>query len=151
MKLKADAQLLFTAGMTLVDSLDSVLMLYSYAGFLGDGWKVIERVEKAGDEEGVGLRDETVEEPDAQALKMKRHLMSNLSVVLTTMSIVVAFRCASYPLSLQRHLKSGYSVSLITIMGLIGDNCTACRNAADAEDGGGLAGSWWRGWAKVRD
>jgi high-affinity nickel-transport protein len=35
-------------------------------------------------------------------------------------------------------------------MGLIGENCSSCRAAAEAEDGGGLAGSWWRGWARVR-
>lgn len=34
------AQILFTAGMTLVDSLDSVLMLYSYAGF-PEGWRAV--------------------------------------------------------------------------------------------------------------
>ena len=34
-------------------------------------------------------------------------------------------------------------------MGLIGENCRSCRSAAEAQDGGGLAGSWWRGWAKV--
>jgi nickel/cobalt transporter (NiCoT) family protein len=41
------------------------------------------------------------------------------------------------------------SISLITIMGLIGENCGPCTKAAEAEDGGGLAGSWWRGWARV--
>lgn len=37
-------------------------------------------------------------------------------------------------------------------MGLIGDNCRPCRDAAKAQDGhgGDLAGSWWRAWAKVR-
>ena len=34
-------------------------------------------------------------------------------------------------------------------MGLIGENCGPCKRAAEAEDGGGLAGRWWRGWAKV--
>jgi hypothetical protein len=34
-------------------------------------------------------------------------------------------------------------------MGLIGENCTQCVAAAEAEDGGGLVGSWWRGWARV--
>ena len=34
-------------------------------------------------------------------------------------------------------------------MGLIGDNCKKCKEAAEAPDGGGLAGAWWRGWAKV--
>lgn len=35
------------------------------------------------------------------------------------------------------------------IMGLIGDNCTPCQEAAEDPDGGGLAGRWWRGWATV--
>lgn len=34
-------------------------------------------------------------------------------------------------------------------MGLIGANCGKCQAAASAADGGGLAGTWWRGWAKV--
>jgi len=35
-------------------------------------------------------------------------------------------------------------------MALIGENCSSCKKAAEAEDGGGLAGRWWRGWAQVR-
>jgi high-affinity nickel-transport protein len=34
-------------------------------------------------------------------------------------------------------------------MGLIGENCSACRVAAEDPNGGGLAGKWWRGWARV--
>lgn len=34
-------------------------------------------------------------------------------------------------------------------MGLIGENCTSCQEAAEDPDGGGLAGSWWRAWARV--
>lgn len=41
------------------------------------------------------------------------------------------------------------SISLITVMGLIGEHCTKCTEAAEDPNGGGLAGSWWRGWAKV--
>lgn len=41
-------------------------------------------------------------------------------------------------------------IALITIISLIGENCSRCVAAAEAEDGGGLAGSWWRGWANVR-
>lgn len=46
-----------------------------------------------------------------------------------------------------------HNISIIIIMGLIGDNCRACRGAASARDGhgGGLAGSWWRVWAKAND
>ncbi|KAI1793273.1 NicO-domain-containing protein [Ganoderma leucocontextum] len=69
-----------------------------------------------------------------RTMHAKRSAMSNLSIILTTMSIVVAF-----------------SISLITMMGLIGEQCTACQNAANAPDGGGLAGRWWRGWASAND
>lgn len=34
-------------------------------------------------------------------------------------------------------------------MGLVGDNCRCCEDAAEAQDGGGFAGKWWRGWVKV--
>lgn len=34
-------------------------------------------------------------------------------------------------------------------MGLIGDNCKPCQDAANDPDGGGLAGRWWRGWDAV--
>jgi high-affinity nickel-transport protein len=41
------------------------------------------------------------------------------------------------------------SISIIEIMGLIGEKCQSCKEAAEAEDGGGLAGSWWRAWGYV--
>jgi len=41
------------------------------------------------------------------------------------------------------------SISIIEIMGLIGENCKSCRESAEAEDGGGLGGSWWRAWETV--
>ncbi|KAG9105263.1 hypothetical protein FRC07_009446, partial [Ceratobasidium sp. 392] len=63
-----------------------------------------------------------------------KNTMSSLSIVLTLLSILVAF-----------------SISLITIMGLIGENCGPCREAAEDPDGGGLAGRWWRGWARAND
>ncbi|PBK74915.1 NicO-domain-containing protein [Armillaria solidipes] len=163
--------LLFTAGMTIIDSLDSILMLYSYSGFpeysfvlfekqkcsssLGEaipesedlqtsrapspkspGNVEVSAVEtepqiaspalEAGDELGLSQQ--------ARNMRVKMNMMSGLSIILTLMSILVAF-----------------SISLITIMGLIGDNCTSCQEAAEAEDGGGLAGKWWRGWAKAND
>ncbi|VDB86883.1 unnamed protein product [Peniophora sp. CBMAI 1063] len=157
--------LLFTAGMTLIDSLDSVLMLYSYAGFPSDGWRLLEpraiaearrEVATEAAREDIARRNElagadvpgekaadpektagvlvAIEESTDRDLRVKRHLMSNLSIILTSMSIVVAF-----------------CISLITIMGLIGDNCDSCTHAAEAEDGGGLAGRWWRFWGVVND
>lgn len=81
---------------------------------------------------------------------MKRSTMSKLSIVLTTTSILLAFRSVNevavgWPLT--RLILP--SISLIEIMGLIGANCGRCQAAASAPDGGGLAGRWWRGWAQV--
>ena len=153
------AQLLFTAGMTLLDSLDSILMLYSYSGFPERSFALFEpisevpqnatimaqaaaadidataaatRPSRVGDVEqpshpptinqvvvdrptesspksgrsqadlliqGAGI-DHTdadskivaVEETASREQKVKRNLMSGLSIILTFMSIMVAFR-----------------------------------------------------------
>ncbi|KAI0333765.1 NicO-domain-containing protein [Cubamyces sp. BRFM 1775] len=184
--------LLFTVGMMLIDSLDSIIMLYSYTGFPDRSFALFERpappmenltesnappspsglashsrteADLAGLEElpqnpaspcaGVSSEDQqalakdpkkggfvtiqdtksSMDDPTRQrVLRVKQNAMSDLSILLTVMSILVAF-----------------SISLITIMGLIGDNCTPCQNAANAPDGGGLAGRWWRGWARAND
>ncbi|KAI9058175.1 NicO-domain-containing protein [Trametes sanguinea] len=170
--------LLFTVGMTLIDSLDSIVMLYSYAGFPERSFALFERrstdtvkaaLPSSSDPLGEDNREEgtvgveelprdrstanqsskdkktqdlvTIEEAEEEdpvvrqrVLRVKQNAMSNLSILLTIMSILVAF-----------------SISLITIMGLVGDNCTPCQNAANAPDGGGLAGRWWRGWANAND
>ncbi|KAJ8473607.1 hypothetical protein ONZ51_g7756 [Trametes cubensis] len=181
--------LLFTVGMTLIDSLDSIIMLYSYTGFPDRSFALFERrapprdtlgdpsvarpqsglasgsradadiasVEELprspasvfnDDQQGLVKSDRkkgdlvTVEDAEGsmddpvrqRVLRVKQNAMSDLSILLTVMSILVAF-----------------SISLITIMGLIGDNCTPCQNAANDPDGGGLAGRWWRAWAKAND
>lgn len=96
-----------------------------------------------------------------QETKLKT--MSTMSIYLTLLSICVAFSyvaCLDFAMSYQAtlptplalsftELNGPNSISLITIMGLIGENCSQCTAAAEAEDGGGLAGSWWRGWARV--
>jgi len=189
---------LFTAGMTLIDSLDSIIMLYSYSGFPDRSFAIFERRHVPRDSKGqltqhtiedshtalqrrrsstqdnsdpeeildvleeirrecvvdvegrppsiesaksgkksvdsVLVEVKGVEGEETRRLIVKRNAMSNLSVILTLMSILVAF-----------------SISLITVMGLIGDHCTPCQEAANAQDGGGLAGSWWRGWANAND
>jgi len=195
---------LFTAGMTIVDSADSILMLYSYAGFPERSVRLFERRESedqgplvvedgllpavsddpikkvaedevietdveqivtlergssggqaggpiqtspkavdidtlpsfAGDTQVPALKDLDGLDSDERRRfeKLKRNTMSGLSIVLTFISIVVAF-----------------CISLLQIMGLIGDNCNACKDAADNPDGGGLAGSWWRFWAAASD
>ncbi|KAF8158908.1 high-affinity nickel-transport protein-domain-containing protein [Mycena galopus ATCC 62051] len=162
--------LLFTAGMTLIDSADSILMLYSYSGFPERGWAIINRSPKtdpdlekvqglvkksvppastavpdppSSAELGIPLQQQAASEKDVPTVnvqpvtqldQVKANVMSSLSIVLTLMSIVVAF-----------------SISLIEIMGLIGDQCTQCQAAANAPDGGGLAGRWWRGWANANN
>ncbi|KAI6030737.1 NicO-domain-containing protein [Pisolithus orientalis] len=169
--------LLFTGGMTLVDSLNSVMMLYSYSGFAEHSWKIFERTIPANavDDGGVssgpdvdmngmlgqtqpertthlaqqqgtpanpiagvfgGAEDDgnNVARKDDRVTRAKRHTMSNLSVLLTSMSILLAF-----------------SIALIEVMGLIGQECARCRQAASAADGGGLAGKWWRAWQRAND
>ncbi|KDQ11070.1 hypothetical protein BOTBODRAFT_190028 [Botryobasidium botryosum FD-172 SS1] len=182
---------LFTAGMTLVDSVDSVLMLYSYSGFPERGLALFRRPLGTPDQEhgtSAGIDHDLPESSSIQSPSSTQHLanrppsspqatpvappgpgaeswspqdreeaqntkvnaeidptrnklvkentMSGLGIILTLLSILVAF-----------------SISIITIMGLIGDNCRPCKEAAEAEDGhgGGLAGRWWRGWAKAND
>ncbi|KAJ3918525.1 NicO-domain-containing protein [Lentinula edodes] len=138
---------LFTAGMTLVDSLDSVLMLYSYAGFPEHSLRIFETsrmhrdsiselTHPDGDQIETKVDIPVGNEPQSEAeiqitkiAQVKQNAISGLSILLTLMSIMVAL-----------------SISLIEIMALIGNNCTPCQTAAQAEDGGGLAGSWWRGW-----
>ncbi|KAJ2929765.1 hypothetical protein H1R20_g7317, partial [Candolleomyces eurysporus] len=144
--------------MTLLDSVDSVIMLYSYTGFPQRSWKLIEFRPKAtvaepqanevpsdvnekvvpdveegkqkGEIDAINVVEAQDDERVAAQSRAKMNVMSGLSIVLTVMSILLAF-----------------CISLITIMGLIGENCAKCVAAAEAEDGGGLAGSWWRGWA----
>ncbi|KAI0345970.1 NicO-domain-containing protein [Trametopsis cervina] len=176
---------LFTAGMTLIDSVDSIIMLYSYSGFPDRSFALFERRElglnepkldittglaqvtssmpskspepqnhaattdaephtpdlddkaeivDADADVDVELANNADDEERARLLRVKRNAMSTLSILLTLMSILVAF-----------------TISLIEIMGLIGDNCTPCQDAANAPDGGGLAGSWWRGWDRAND
>lgn len=168
--------------MTFIDSLDSILMLYSYSGFSAKSWALIEKrtisqpvpqdsvivSNDAADHEKIkGAKDDSnIPNQDVEAhnsvdpkqeddrLRIKQNDMSNLSIVLTVLSILIAFTYASSNLaifSLPAMLKQGlFRISLITIMGLIGDNCMSCQEAADAPDGGGLSGSWWRTWSNVR-
>jgi len=91
--------------MTLVDSLDSVLVLYSYSGFPEKGWRILEsrndRQAESRTEENqiltspavVGRDDDNQQALDGQRIsRVKRNMMSNLSVILTLMSILLAFR-----------------------------------------------------------
>ena len=147
-------QLLFTAGMTLIDSLDSILMLYSYTGFPEHKFALFVKRGEFGQSDSPGETlvghgpDPGEERPDKIDMRVKMNAMSGLSIVLTLMSILVAFRCLLclqsiaivHPLS---------SVSLIVIMGLVGEECTPCREAAEDQDDHSLAARWWRGWAQA--
>lgn len=170
--------------MSLVDSLDSVLMLYAYAqpelrtdgklriwtrrnrpvdvkpvlpalesmcGENGDPPKLADEVEQADkvaygniDPVPVSSEDEERAEKAQRIIEAKTSTISSLSISLTLLSILVALR---YVISLPCF--SDDSISLITILGLIGENCAKCTAAAEDPDGGGLAGSWWRAWARV--
>ncbi|KAG5648357.1 hypothetical protein DXG03_004929 [Asterophora parasitica] len=128
--------LLFTAGMSLVDSLDSILMLYSYSDFPEHSLALFERIppravepnrEKTADQdekkhEGLdaatmpalpsytdgadGAKEIPIPAPAAAAevdrrvvrdTVVKMNVMSGLSIILTLMSILVAFRCVPLP------------------------------------------------------
>ncbi|KAF7299008.1 Nickel/cobalt efflux system [Mycena indigotica] len=142
---------LFTAGMSLIDSTDSVIMLYSYTDFAERRWTVFERsaqqppAEKPPTAQGIAAETQlkTLDQdtsppygasPGGTSGLLKFNVMSNLSIILTLISILVAL-----------------SISLITIMGLIGEQCKRCQEAANDPNGGGLAGSWWRGWAQANE
>ncbi|PWN50558.1 hypothetical protein IE53DRAFT_387119 [Violaceomyces palustris] len=170
--------LLFTAGMTLVDSLDSVLMVHAYAP---DAWN---RRSKPGHDHvtnstGQGGKAwwrhgrfallQTEREQDGQAIRFddggvgKKELESNkkdkainLSHLLTLLSIILAL-----------------AISIIELVGLVGDQCSRCSSAADRQEsyealdpserkkqaseggdgggGGGLEGRWWLFWRKAND
>jgi high-affinity nickel-transport protein len=120
--------------MTLIDSLDSIIMLYSYSGFPERGWKLISRKRSKGkrrlplvqndqeteatpgalqradspskksthDEQGgrnlanaeanVGLGVDSEDDEDQRRKHiLKNNAMSGLSIVLTIISIVLAF------------------------------------------------------------
>ena len=114
--------------MTLVDSIDSILMLYSYTGFPEHHFRLFEPAQdndaqeqehsayrEAATSGAAGSSEEEEKEPVAVAevdadtrirdiqkeaqrkLIVKRNMMSGLSIGLTLMSIVVAFRCEFYP------------------------------------------------------
>jgi high-affinity nickel-transport protein len=123
--------------MTLVDSLDSILMLYSYSGFAERTFAISEPVKLPSDDgldtssqvhalnsprdespernvpqrlqlvqedvQGtdpveevpeIGLHNTPIVEEKARDQRVKRNMMSGLSIILTLMSIVIAFTSA---------------------------------------------------------
>ncbi|SNX87406.1 related to high-affinity nickel transport protein nic1 [Melanopsichium pennsylvanicum] len=165
--------LLFTSGMTLVDSLDSVLMINAYApgelllpppppsssssSTTTTGRKMM-MVGKGDDSKIVKGRFEiwSITLLDSESVKDKnldgKGTSSNLSHLLTLLSILLAF-----------------AISIITLMGVIGENCNRCVRAATKQqeqesktkspqsaeegqgEGGGLEGRWWLFWQKAND
>jgi nickel/cobalt transporter (NiCoT) family protein len=154
--------MLFTAGMTLLDSVDSILMLYSYTGFAEHRLRLFESAEEeneAQEQQEAASRDAAAtniatssvpqpprgdqnqcghpapshlfeqsrpsrpdkktqsevlaEHADARIkeirkkaqreLMVKRNMMSGLSIVLTLMSIIVAFRYDHHSHWVRRH------------------------------------------------
>ncbi|KZO96965.1 NicO-domain-containing protein, partial [Calocera viscosa TUFC12733] len=168
---------LFTAGMSLVDSIDSVLMLYSYAlpsrqtpeGALVLFERKVQQIqdlelarimsvkpasmlEKKGEEPVSPVVMEVAREVQDDAVDenvqvTNAHLVHNKETTLSSLSIILTLLSIMRPTNISRVC----SISLIEIMGLIGDNCGPCQDAANAEDGGGLAGAWWRGWGTAND
>jgi nickel/cobalt transporter (NiCoT) family protein len=110
--------------MSLVDSADSIIMLYSYSGFPEHSWALIKRIHPEEptsnpvesvamgsqiSRRGTGIEEEkkseTHESPKIQEgttrelkveqdIRVKMNVMSGLSILLTLMSIMVAFRSA---------------------------------------------------------
>ena len=80
--------------MTLIDSLDSILMLYSYAGFPEHKFALfVKRGSFPGETPLVGHEPHVDEDrPEKINARVKMNAMSLLSIVLTLMSILVAFR-----------------------------------------------------------
>lgn len=159
--------LLFTAGMTLVDSVDSVMMVYAYAPperTEGQRWWALwakkdreeqhSKAEKgdvevvqdekvcqtvAEDEELKDSQDVVEAQPSASS-PANSTTASSLSLILTLLSIVLAL-----------------VIGIIVLLSLIASRCTSCSAAAETHDdshgdgGGGLAGSWWSFWIKAGD
>ena len=93
------SQLLFTAGMTLIDSLDSILMLYSYTGFPEHKFALFVKPGEPGSLNSPGESPVAGREPELDGdrpekidMRVKMNAMSGLSIILTLISILVAFR-----------------------------------------------------------
>ncbi|BGP18064.1 hypothetical protein JCM10213_008400 [Rhodosporidiobolus nylandii] len=141
--------LLFTAGMSAVDSLDSIFMLSAYtvpqrsaAGELSSSssfgesrsrwnplnWQFFERRPVEGEED-----DEDTREDRATRLPIPdQDKLLSIQVVLTVISIVVALL-----------------ISITEFMGLALEKCASCSDAAENDPG--LSGNWWRFWQSVND
>ena len=85
--------------MTLIDSFDSVLMLYSYTGFPERKFALFVKRSEFGSPSSQGESplvphgsDLNEDRPEKIDMRVKMNAMSGLSIILTLMSILVAFR-----------------------------------------------------------
>lgn len=128
--------LLFTAGMSLIDSCDSVLMICAYAWHELEAlptwyspWEPVPRHNDEAHDKAAALRSDVAHELVLST--------TPFALLLTFLSILMAF-----------------TVSIIEILGLIGEQCSQCSAAADREaesHDGGLAGRWWLWWRWCND
>lgn len=146
---------LFTAGMTLVDSADSCLMIWAYAPDTNLRRSRFAIRQKASEDAVTDVQDSQKADTEQQddrthAQNAVPHLIegnetrqvielsaSKLSILLTLLSIMIAF-----------------AIGVIVLLGLIGDRCSSCSQAADRQEesgNGGLAGRWWLTWRRANE
>ncbi|CBQ70836.1 related to high-affinity nickel transport protein nic1 [Sporisorium reilianum SRZ2] len=165
--------LLFTTGMTLVDSLDSVLMINAYApGELlapaprqKDASKATSKLawlkrlrfleDASSSEQQTDLTAPSKAEIQNEELTSPSELgegkdSDNDDRAHTDHGTSSTL---SHLLTLLSILLA-FAISIITLMGLIGENCDRCARAAAKQDEthhGGLEGRWWLFWQQAND
>jgi high-affinity nickel-transport protein len=165
--------------MSLVDSLDSILMLYAYAtphvssdskkfAIFATPTPTKHDVELSGVNEmafTTTAQTDTAQEdtknvvetldPHTNPLSREPEVLVSKADTMSSLSITLTVLSILVALRYIYLMKAlvwelrFLSISLIEVMGLIGDNCSTCLAAANDTTGGGLAGSWWRFWAEV--
>ncbi|SPO27969.1 related to high-affinity nickel transport protein nic1 [Ustilago trichophora] len=163
--------LLFTAGMTLVDSLDSVLMINAYApgellapampneGATSAGkFAWLKRLRFLESTTSSQLKNSAQELPSSekqQQYDVTAHPNQDQSFepIDSTTSDTGTSSTLSHLLTLLSILLA-FAISIITLMGLIGEKCQRCVRAATKQDetgDGGLEGRWWLFWQEAND
>lgn len=168
--------LLFTAGMTLVDSLDSCLMIWAYAPDLPKKvgwrerlaiWRDVKEMQANGalqdtvnvlgkQPEPRNVTDTDVEKEKGESndtpAKAKKDT-EGTEKEIDRISLDASASRISLVLTLLSILVA-FAIGLIVLMGLIGEQCSQCARAADEQEengNGGLAGRWWLGWRQAND
>ena len=168
--------LLFTAGMTLVDSLDSVLMINAYApgellaqplpGEKSSLWKRVRFFEPSPSSPST-QQDVPTPTKELPSLQHKAEAEAEEEEgkgkdVDEKAGVAVGQESGreSGTSSSLSHLLTllsivlAFAISIITLVGLIGENCDRCARAAEkqADTGdGGLEGRWWLFWQQAND